>query len=76
MNRSQTLALITLAAGMIIILFLVASKETEAEHPDYAPDVLGDVREIDGVLYYPDGMPVRNYEQLNVYLETANETGN
>ena len=39
------------------------------EHPDYAPDVTADIVERDGVLYYPDGAPVRNYEQMNLYLE-------
>ncbi len=29
-----------------------------------------DVVEREGVLYYPDGVPVRNYEQLNLYLNS------
>lgn len=33
-------------------------------------DVINAVQEIEGVLYYPDGQPVRNYEQLNLYLES------
>ena len=31
------------------------------------------IREIGGVLYYPDGQPVRNYEQLGIYLDAEKE---
>jgi len=33
-------------------------------------DAIQGVQEIEGVLYYPDGQPVRNYEQLNLYLQS------
>lgn len=36
--------------------------------PAVAGEELGDVVERDGVLWYPDGQPVRNYEQLDIYL--------
>lgn len=33
-------------------------------------EATGDVKEVGGVLFYPDGMPVRNYEQLEIYLRS------
>jgi len=35
----------------------------------YTPSLPGSdaVVEIDGVLFFPDGIPVRNYEQLHIY---------
>lgn len=61
----------------ILTIFIIAGafialrpSQALVEHPDYAPDVTSDIVEVDGVLYYPDGSPVRNYEQMNRYLET------
>jgi hypothetical protein len=60
---------------VLILTFLVSvnalgKNYVVGEHPDYAPDMQSDVVEVDGVLYFPDGQPVRNYEQLDVYLNS------
>ena len=31
------------------------------------------ITEVDGVLYFPDGQPIRNYEQLGIYLDAEKE---
>lgn len=56
--------LILIAVVVIIITGLVIYNATasESEFPGIA--------EKDGVLYYPDGNPVRNYEQLETYLNS------
>lgn len=64
----------------LLVLFLIVSTvyvvrpsqpQPEAtQHSDYAPDVTTDIVEKDGVLYYPDGSPVRNYEQMERYLQS------
>ncbi len=48
--------IIILCALFFIFSFSLKSKTT--------------IQEVDGVLYYPDGNPVRNYEQMYIYLST------
>jgi hypothetical protein len=61
---------LALIVASLFVGVIVAGKDMVAEGPDYAPDVFSDVVEVDGVLYFPDGSPVRNYEQLEVYLNS------
>lgn len=56
--------------GVAIFAVAVVSGLLIASYTQSEVEYLGDVREVDGVLYYPDGQPVRNYEQLNVYLNS------
>jgi len=62
------IALIILVVGVVAVILY--QRAVVAEHPDYAPDVMTDIREIDGVLYFPDGVPVRNYEQMELYIQS------
>ena len=57
--------------GLYALLFVSAFFVGQYVHS--GTEDLGDVKEVDGVLYYPDGQPVRNYEQLNVYLNSHGE---
>jgi hypothetical protein len=64
------LLIIFIIAGAIIALRPSQPLTEGTEHPDYAPDIQQDIYENDGVLYFPDGSPVRNYEQMDRYLES------
>jgi len=56
----------------ILVLFLIAGaiytvwpSQPQSEAVEHQ-----DIYEEDGVLYFPDGMPVRNYEQMERYLQS------
>lgn len=64
--------IIVIAISWVIGSVVASQPQPEAiEHPDYAPDVSQDIYENDGVLYFPDGTPVRNYEQMERYLQSS-----
>lgn len=49
---------------VIILAFLAVAYYTTHATSEVLP---AGVTEVDGVLYFPDGNPVRNYEQLYLY---------
>lgn len=63
--------------GLLIVIAVswgigsLVSLQGVVEHPDYAPGVSQDIYENDGVLYFPDGTPVRNYEQMERYIQSS-----
>lgn len=53
---------------MVIMAVIISSLALSSLHRIYVASK--EVREVDGVLYFPDGKPVRNYEQLYRYEHT------
>lgn len=45
-------------------------KENELIAATSTESLPGGVYEENGALFYPDGVPVRNYEQLHIYLQS------
>ena len=57
----------------LLVLFLIVGtiyavrpSQPQAEHLENTRYIV----EKDGVLYFPDGTPIRNYEQMEIYLQS------
>lgn len=61
---------ILLVIFLCILLFIAGVTVASFLEPELEE---AGIKEIDGVLYYPDGQPVRNYEQLGIYLDAEKE---
>jgi hypothetical protein len=63
--------LLAILALILVIQFLSTQLvKTMLAGNDTSDNIKIDTMERDGVLYYPDGQPVRNYEQLYVYINS------
>lgn len=65
-RKTQIITFIVLLALLIFLVWVTVASWVEPIPQEWEK---AGIREVEGVLYYPDGMPVRNYEQLGIYLD-------